>query len=91
MAPYAAKYSTMCFTVVRALQDGHHGKAWGIFTWKGKARNEQPTRVRGALKKVWRVYGDADSKVAWQRLATAGSQNGSAAGEAAASEAAQAA
>ena len=79
----------MIITEIPTSQDGHHGKAWGIFTWKGKPRNEQPTRVRGALKKVWRVYGDEDAKVNWQRLATAGSQNGSAVGEGAVSEVAQ--
>ena len=65
-------------------QDGHHGKAWGIFTWKGKARNEQPTRVRGTLKKVWRVYGDPAPTIEWRRLPSAAPQNASTAGEAAA-------
>lgn len=66
-------------TAALSLQDGNHGKAWGIFTWKGAPKNEQPTRVRGTLKQVWRLFEDPSPKVQWQRLpSTAAKQPASA-------------
>lgn len=39
------------------MQDGKHGKAYGILTWRGQQQNEAPRRINGAAKKVWRVLG----------------------------------
>lgn len=32
-------------------QDGRHGKAWGILTWRGEAQPR--AEIRGTLKPVW--------------------------------------
>ncbi len=59
------------------LQDGKRGKAYGVLTWRGEQQGEQPTRINGASKKLWRplgaaaagsVAGEAASPV-WQSLA----------------------
>lgn len=37
-------------------QDGKHGSAWGVLTWRGQAQQpEKPTSISGPLKPVWRV------------------------------------
>ena len=61
--------AALCTKFHKNAQDAHHGKAWGIFTWKGADKNEAPTRVRGTLKKVWRLFEDPSPKVEWKRVA----------------------
>lgn len=51
------------------LQDGKHGKAYGILTWRGQQQNEVPRRINGAAKKVWRVLGgDRPADDEWPSL-----------------------
>lgn len=52
-------------------QDGKHGTAYGVLTWRGQQqRPEAPTKVAGPLKKVWRVVQDDSSaqRLQWQSL-----------------------
>lgn len=55
----------------RFLQDGKHGAAYGVLTWRGEPqRPEAPTKVAGPLKKVWRLIRDEGSapQLQWQSL-----------------------
>lgn len=48
-----------------SLQDGKHGTAWGVLTWRGQAQQaDKPTSINGPLKPVWRVVHDSQQQ--WQ-------------------------
>ena len=48
-------------------QDGKHGTAWGVLTWRGQAqRPEALTAVNGPLKPVWRVV--QEERPEWQSV-----------------------
>ncbi|DBB13536.1 hypothetical protein WJX82_004520 [Trebouxia sp. C0006] len=55
-------------TAVKPSIDGDHGSASGILTWKGQAQSEEPKRINGVLKKVWRYLGDGQ-KLQWHTVA----------------------
>lgn len=44
-------------------QDGKRGKAYGLLTWRGEQQGEEPSRIRGASKKLWRPLGPATGAV----------------------------
>jgi hypothetical protein len=46
-------------TAVKPHEDGVHGKASGILTWKGVQQSEKPRRVNGVLKKIWILADDS--------------------------------
>jgi len=52
------------------MQDGKHGDAWGVLTWRGQAqRPEAPTKINGPLKPVWRVMQQEEQQ--WTSLLSA--------------------
>ncbi|EIE24151.1 hypothetical protein COCSUDRAFT_53242 [Coccomyxa subellipsoidea C-169] len=53
-------------TGMKPSLDGKHGKAFGILTWRGRKESEEPRRVNGTLKRVWRCMDDAP--VEWVTL-----------------------
>lgn len=48
-------------SVKPSVEGMNHGKAWGHFTWLGKLKNEVPSRVRGAHKKIWQTTDRTDT------------------------------
>ncbi|KAK9906607.1 hypothetical protein WJX75_004872 [Coccomyxa subellipsoidea] len=46
-------------TGMKPSLDGKHGKAFGVLTWRGRKESEEPRRVNGTLKKIWRCMDDA--------------------------------
>lgn len=79
-------------TDVRMAKDGRHGTAWGLWTWRGEQQNEQPRKINGPLKKVWRALPDERQQQLgpWTSLAAEALQReraAAAAAEAAASDA----
>ena len=75
------------------LQDGKHGKAYGVLTWRGEAPAEGEQRavaVAGPLKKVWRRLpeeGEAARQPRWESGAAAALRQEAAAAAAASSPA----
>lgn len=56
---------------VPCVQDGKHGKAWGVLTWRGEPqRPNAPTQMAGPLKRVWRAVQDG-SQQQWQSIGVA--------------------
>ncbi|KAF8339159.1 uncharacterized protein EI90DRAFT_2908107 [Cantharellus anzutake] len=41
-------------TRVKLKNDGRHGKAWGMFVYKGKPISQRDELIRGGLKWRWR-------------------------------------
>ncbi|EPQ59606.1 hypothetical protein GLOTRDRAFT_71188 [Gloeophyllum trabeum ATCC 11539] len=41
-------------TKTQFKDEGRHGKAWGVFYWKGRQITPAPTRITGALKYSWK-------------------------------------
>lgn len=79
---------------MRPPQDGKHGTAYGVLTWRGQQlRPEAPTKVAGPLKKVWRVVQDEGSaqQQQWQSLVASALRQERRAARAAAEEAGAAA
>ncbi|KAG7666804.1 hypothetical protein Ndes2526B_g09557 [Nannochloris sp. 'desiccata'] len=50
-------------TQIKTEMDGKRGKAYGLLTWRGEQQGEQPSRIRGASKKLWRPLGAAAGAV----------------------------
>lgn len=57
-------------TDVKHSLDGKHGTVYGRLTWGGQLVNEQPSRLKGPLKKLWRPVKDT-SKPQWESFAAA--------------------
>lgn len=49
---------------------GKSGKAYGKLTWRGSEMHDQPKRMNGTLKKVWRIVPQMgeESKECWPSL-----------------------
>lgn len=66
--PTCASQPSACLItrpIFRSAQDGKHGTAWGVLTWRGEAQQpDKPTSINGPLKPVWRVL--QDSQQGWQ-------------------------
>lgn len=54
-------------TAVKPSIDGDHGAASGILTWKGQPQSEQPKRINGVLKKVWK-HMEIEEKMQWHTV-----------------------
>lgn len=61
------KLTQVKISVKQSVEGMNHGKAWGHFTWLGDEKNEEPTRVRGAHKKVWQTADSTDT-TGWKPL-----------------------
>lgn len=52
-------------TAVKPSIDGDHGVASGVLTWRGAVQSENPKRINGVLKKVWR-HMQPSKRLEWQ-------------------------
>lgn len=53
---------------VKIDMSGKTGKAYGMLTWKGKQVHEEPIRIPGSLKKVWKAIIPEATREPWSSL-----------------------
>lgn len=55
-------------TKVKMDQNGASGKSYGLLTWRGNRQNEEPKRINGSLKKLWKLLPADKEMPSWPSL-----------------------